>query len=87
MFAAWPPLVGDRYDAFCTPAGCFPAGPRDDMDNGWPVLWAPPVLPDPRVPSIVADALCGPLGCAPPGALLASPARYAPPPLLDKCSC
>lgn len=58
----------DRYDSYCTRFGCFPNVRKDDFENPWPSLAYGGVTfyPDPRIPSQIRDALCGPAGCAAP---------------------
>jgi len=56
----------DRYNLYCGVNGCWPNVFRDDVENPPPSLAAGLVLyPDPRVPMVVRDALCGPGGCGP----------------------
>jgi len=70
-----------RYDQYCTRFGCFSNVVRDDIENQWPSLaWGGLTLyPDPRVPSVVRDGLCGPFGCAAPQPLLPSGALVSAP--------
>jgi len=58
----------DRYDQYCTPYGCFTRVFKDDFENPPPSLALTGLTPypDPRVPSNVTDAFCGPFGCAGP---------------------
>lgn len=64
----------DRYDQYCTKFGCFSNVYKDDIENPPPslALTGVTLYPDPRVPSNVKEALCGPYGCA--GALPLWPA-------------
>lgn len=56
----------DRYDLYCGVNGCWPRVVRDDVENPLPSLAGGVVTyPDPRVPAVVRDALCGPAGCGP----------------------
>jgi hypothetical protein len=64
----------DRYNVYCGSNGCWPRVVRDDLENPPPSLAGGLVTyPDPRVPMVVRDALCGPAGCGP--LLPAYPAR------------
>ena len=59
----------DRFDQYCTRFGCFAGVTRDDFENPWPSLaWSGGAVSalylDPRIPSSVVGAFCGPAGCA-----------------------
>lgn len=56
----------DRYNTFCSAYGCWSGVFRDDVENPPPSLANGVVFyPDPRIPMVVRDALCGPGGCGP----------------------
>jgi hypothetical protein len=65
----------DRYNQYCTSFGCFNNVYRDDIENPFPSLGLTglTLFVDPRVPSNIKDAFCGPMGCA--GPLPQFPAR------------
>ena len=74
----------DRYDLYCSINGCYSQVARDDIENPLPSLAGGLVLyPDPRVPMLIRDAVCGPSGCGPLLPTFPSRALFQVPPKLQ----